>query len=521
MMLRAIPYDDTEQPILAKLSRMYSDKSIDFHQLSILFNDLGLSESICVEVKTAYNITIHPPELRRRKGLKTPANISDEFIVSDSAVYHGLQDNEDSNESAGIHQLAEPSEPEPLSELEGVDKDPWTISFEWLDKDIREVLSDPIRIKHFDEVLELLYAEIQKIQASGDSKVESLSQLANTMISVIDIDKASTHLVDFFQDVTTMTTDDENTPNAQKAALASISSFLTLAILQTLGLEGQERLDEIYDGLIKAWIAPLSLEIPGRTRIALERSLRDLAAHICLAGQAVRVAPEVQADEIPRGGKDTNANRQFALPVRRKVSAGNLRKGKQPEARSSSSLASSQVSEDVGFMPPLQPPNLPTPAPTPSVHSQSSISSLAAPEDSASRRLQAYCSVAVQPSLPTKLSNLLSQWELAGDPATYDWQAAQQAFVDEESENESQAKKRQRTEKRRKRQRQDTAGSSSQPLPKMLGGSQQQAQETQVSSQPTESLLTASQPEPGRFGGAFSKHKKKKFGSQIKRPGFR
>ncbi|KAK4693750.1 RNA polymerase I-specific transcription initiation factor RRN6, partial [Lecanoromycetidae sp. Uapishka_2] len=334
--VRDVQYDKLGRCAMPEKGQMYTDNHICFYQLSILFNDLALSETIYAGSKMNFTSTIDPPELRIRKGsVKTPARVSDEFILSDGVVYHDFRDPEAVIEQAGIYQHSELSEPELLS-----------------------------------------------------------------------------------------------------------------------------------------------------------------------------------------GDDDKFANLQFALPVRRKVSASNLGKSRESTARSSSPLASSQISEDVGFMPSFQPAALPTPELTPSPHSQNSASSLQASEDPASLRLKAYCSLATQPSLPIKMSNILKEWEIGGDPDSYNWEVSQRALHTDESEDESQAKERQQSEKRRKRQRQDTVASSSQPPPKRSEGSQQQAQEAQGSSQPTQSLTTASQPEPGRFGGSHSKHKKKKFGSQGKRPGF-
>lgn len=521
MVLRAVPYDKSTQPTPSGSDQVYIENNICFYQLNILFKDLSLSESLYVDIKTSFDSIIHPPERRtNREVIKTPAKIADEFVVSDGVAYRDFGDPEKSIGQPGIHQRSELSQQDPSLETEGLDEDPWTISFEWLEKDVRGASLNPARTKHLDEILESICSEAEDILAIGNPMVETLLQLANTVVSVVDIDKASTDLTDFFRDLTNMVIDDENISDAQRRDSFFISSVLPLPIQRDLALEGQIQLAQVYDGLIKAWIVPLSLKVPGRARIALEKFVRDLAAQICLASHELRLESGRQDDEGPTDGKITNPNVQFALPVRRKVSASNLRKGKEPATRSSPPLASSQISEDVGFVPPPELATLPTHGPTSSLHSQNSVSSLAASEDPSSRRLQAYCSLAIQPSLPAKMSNLLIQWNTGGDPLNYDWEAAQQALLDDESEDQTQAKKRQRTEKRQKRQRQTTVGPSSQPPPKRLGGSQQQVQETQGSSQPTQALLTASQPEPGRFGGSLVKGRKKKFGSQGKRPGF-
>jgi hypothetical protein len=517
--LKAVPYDSKDGAVPSGLGKLYIENNIHFHQLSVLSNDLALSESLYAALNTDFSSIVRPPDLRtRREVIKTPINVSDEFVVPNGLLDWGLSDSKDLGQQFGIHQRTQRSDQEILSESDGFDENPWTLSFEWLEEGSHELLSEPARTKPFDEVLEFLYTEIENILAIGNPALENLHHLAKIVVTVVDIDKASADLADLVGNVTKISNDNEDSNHAGKAKSVSISSLLPLTIQRDLGLEGQLRLSQVYEGLIKAWIAPLSLRIPARARIALEKLLRDLSAQLCLASHAVRVS-EVEDDDVLPGNEKSGSNLEYALPMRKKVSASNLRKRKEPAARSSSPLASSQISEDVGFMPSSQLASLPTPEPTPSLHSQSSNFSLAATEDSASRRLQAYCSLTIQPSLPTKMSNLLSQWEVGGDPAKYDWEAAQQALISDESEDELRARQRQRKERRRRRQRQDIGGSSSQPQPKTLGASQQQALETQKSSQPTQSLVTASQPEPGRFGGPL-KPKKKKFGSQSKRPGF-
>lgn len=272
-------------------------------------------------------------------------------------------------------------------------------------------------------------------------------------------------------------------------------------------------LSSIYQDLILIWIVPLSRRIPSRTRVALEKVLRDMAGQICLASYAMRTT---KGEEDQNETESLEAGVRFVLPVRRRLSATNLGKGKErADAVSSPPPASLQMSEDAGFMPPSPFAALPTPEPTPSLRSRSSVSSLAGSEDPASQRLRAYASLTPQPVLPTKMSNLLGHWQVGVDPAKYDWEAAQQATVTEdESEDESQARLRQRAEKRRKRQRENTVGPSSQPTPKRLGGNQprqgQTTRDTQGSSQQTERVVTMSQVEPGKFGGRHAKNKKVK-----------
>lgn len=295
-----------------------------------------------------------------------------------------------------------------------------------------------------------------------------------------------------------------------------VSTVLTPTLQADLGIRDIAELSSIYESLIQTWIVPLSRRVPGRARIALEKLLRDMAGQICLASQAMRIDPGTRGDEEEDQPESLEAGTQFVLPVRRRTSATSLGKGKErSDTVSSPPPASSEMSEDAGFMPSSAFVTLPTPEPTPSLRSRSSVSSLTGSEDPASQRLRAYAGLKPQPALPAKLSNLLGQWQVGIDPAKYDWEAAQQATVTEaESEDESQRRQRQQAEKRRKKHRENTVGPSSQPTPKRLGGTQsQQGQKTrdmQGSSQQTDRVVTMSQIEPGKFGGRHAKSKKLK-----------
>lgn len=274
------------------------------------------------------------------------------------------------------------------------------------------------------------------------------------------------------------------------------STLLTPAIRIRLGLENDDSLPKIYECLVRAFITHLSQEIPGRVRIATERTLRDIAAQIYLASRGMRVDSSHIGREEVLGNQVPMANAFFDLPVRKKSSTSDfLSKGKEKATDAISALPSSPISEDSGHMLPghesTAPQNLPLPL----------------SEDSASQRLRALVSLAPQPTLPPKLSNTLSHWTLGDDPATYDWEAAQAVTMTEyEEETELQPKN-----KHRKRPRESMTGSSSQPLPKRWSISQpQQAKAIPGSSQMTEGALAASQPQRGRHGGQVAKVKKPK-----------
>ena len=331
---------------------------------------------------------------------------------------------------------------------------------------------------------------------------------------MVDIDKASGDFVDFLDNIKRLSSENENWSGTDEERQLVVSNILSSTLQAGLGIRDTAELSSIYESLIQTWMVPMSRGIPGRVRIAFEKSLRDLAWRICLASHAIGVDSGTKAKEGKDQQNSSEAGARFVLPVRRRPSVTSLGKGKtRSDALSSPPPASSQMSEDAGFMNSSALEALPTPEATPSLRSRSSVSSLAGSEDPASQRLRAYASLAPQPALPAKMSNLLYHWQLGIDPAKYDWEAAQQANASDDGiEDESRRKRRQRHEKKLKRQRENTVGPALQPMPKRLGDSQpqqgQDAQAMQGSSQQTEKAVTMSQVQPGKFGGRNAKTKK-------------
>ena len=506
VVLQAVPNQTPSEYMPSDLGQLDVTKSVDYYQLSILTHNLTLFEKLYVDVNEASGFSGDPPTTHTRKGFsKTPAHVFDDLIVPDGFDNKGYHSSEENAEGPNVQQDFQHVEAKSTKPNE----DPWTITLGWLEKEIHDFLSE--HSPSFDESLETLFSTVKARLSWEETPLATLHCILNTTISVVDVDKSSADFIQLVEDISRVK-DEGSEGEIGESKQAIVSSVSTPWMRNALKLGDRVQLSTVYDTLIEDWIASLSRGTPGRARIVLEKLLRNLAANISLAGYGMRVVKEVDLSEEAPPGDATVAGAKFVLPIRRMVSASSLKKGKEPAARSSSPLASSQIPLDVGFRPSSPFRTLPTPEPTPSLRSKSSASSLAAAEDPASARLKAYASLAPQPALPIKMSNLLDHWEVGVDPTNYNWEAAQQAFNDEDQiENEAQAEQRQRAQRRRKRQRQDTFGASSQPPSKRLGGSQPQlAQETQFSSQPTESMIIASQIEPGPFGGRLAKPKKKK-----------
>ena len=335
---------------------------------------------------------------------------------------------------------------------------------------------------------------------------------------IFDLDKASLDLHDFIQNIAFNIADHAGDYKSPEMKALTLSSTLTPTLLGFLEVGREAQIADFYHRLVAQWIKPLPSKIHDRVRVALERSLRGLAAQMCLASYAVRFDSDIvnDSDETPR--KNPTTGQQFVLPVRRRLSFNKVQKQKAREVRSSSPPETSQVSADAGFLASSPLRALPTPMPTPSLRSRSSMSSL--PEDAedlASIDLQYFTSLAPQPPLPAELSHgLLGHWVLGADPADYDFETAQQAMTshDEEGDSLGNAKKKEREDRSRKRQGEVMLGRPSPKSPKKAGFSysQQMYVGTPGDSGPTGTLVTASQIEPGRHGGRPKKAKKKRLG---------
>lgn len=345
---------------------------------------------------------------------------------------------------------------------------------------------------------------------------------------VTDVDQASMHLHNM------MTTAAEENGRLKQVHLVS-GSIRPATNADSVAPEELSLL-QIYDSLIRCWITPLALSIPGRVRVMIEKRLREIAAQIYLASYGI------QSEPGPSQNEENMFTEQglFTLPVRRKSSFTNLiKKGKAREAPSRSpSPLSSQIPQDAGFTQSnLQPqsPTLPTPNPTPSLHSTSSASSLSRSEDPASHRLRALATLTPQPLLPSSMQNILGHWTLGTDPEDYDWEAKQAAPETETTETEAQTRRRRKLVKKLKRKRENTLPSSSQSVPSIssqlvppvVSASQPQAvRETQASTQLSEDGAPATQEERGTFGGRPRSKKMKVGGARMaggrkkKRPGF-
>ena len=167
--LRAVKYNLRRGSTLSGLGQIYLEKDVTFYQLSLITNDLALSESLYAQVPKEFKAEVCAPNtVSRLKIAKTPAKILSDFIVPNGYVE---RDHEDSphHRTNGKNLDAEIQ-----ASLTMFEQDPWTISFEWLEDEIHSPLTGASPTRAFDENLDLLQSEIEDKVALGVPTMETL-----------------------------------------------------------------------------------------------------------------------------------------------------------------------------------------------------------------------------------------------------------------------------------------------------------------------------------------------------------
>ena len=185
IVLKALKYESPQGSILSGLGQTYFENNVVFYQLSVFTNDLALSECLYVEVQDESKVELCPPNTFSRLSIaKTPARLLDDFIVPDGYV------DRDDEDSSQMRTAEKESYAESRADLEVLNEDPCTISFEWLENELHGILTDASPTPAFHENLELLQNEIEDKVASANPTMETL------YVKYYDLKKASrTYLV--------------------------------------------------------------------------------------------------------------------------------------------------------------------------------------------------------------------------------------------------------------------------------------------------------------------------------------
>ena len=169
IILQAIRYESPQGSVLSGPGKIFHENGVAFYQLSLLSNDLALFECLYAEVHNHFKAELCPPNTVRHSHIaKTPSKIFDKFIVPDGYIdreYEALPDDRAADEV---------SETQNRASLVVLNEDPHTISFEWLENEIQDTISNAFATVAFDEGLELLRSAIEDRMSSGNMTTESL-----------------------------------------------------------------------------------------------------------------------------------------------------------------------------------------------------------------------------------------------------------------------------------------------------------------------------------------------------------
>ena len=182
--MRAIPYGFNHTKPPSRLGQQYLDCGIKFYQLSVLFQDLSLSEHLYAEAAAGLDFEIRSPDSRIRKQLpKTPKVILDDFVVPD-----GFED-VDSEERLSEMSMEQSPEEKLPSTHRLCDQEARSTSLKWLERKLHVTLSgsDAIVTEDFSEVLQDLYDKIKVKSAVEDRTMRTLYENHSENRSVLHL----------------------------------------------------------------------------------------------------------------------------------------------------------------------------------------------------------------------------------------------------------------------------------------------------------------------------------------------
>ena len=169
MVLKAVDFQSPRDYIPSGLGQIYSESGIVFYQLSLLTNDLALSEGLYVVVPSDFKAEVCLPKTISRSVIaKTPAKVFSDFVVPNGYVdweYEDLSSIPTANEEPDVESRAS---------LAVHQEDPYTISFEWLESEIQDAIIGASPTTDFYQGLELIQNKIEVKLASAVPTMETL-----------------------------------------------------------------------------------------------------------------------------------------------------------------------------------------------------------------------------------------------------------------------------------------------------------------------------------------------------------
>ena len=401
------------------------EAKVDIHQIYQLCHDSKVVTSLCIlskdtNVLESGNLIVAGLERSKsKKSLK--ASPLDDFIIPDEMMIgeDGRQVRDKLDHRVG--------------EMRFADQETWTISRNWLTDIISELVSvapgESRSVASSEEMIVWLLENLQtKITGIHTLYVSSLiaSFLANVLrinllpreLPIEEIDEASASLQSLLDQVDDLALkgeldngfDDDHAGHTLRTV-----STVTPNLAQLLQKGKPEKSDvalvPIYEMILSEWIATLTSRASGRSRVRLQRLIKQVAVQLFLASNGVRIVQKrhtVDDDTEDAPPSDT----EFILPVRKKRSATNLSAYYGSTPIQSSPIDETSKASSHGHDHAAE-------TSKPSISGRSS-NRIYCP----SKNLQDYVVVASQEKLTDSMSKVTNQWAIGDDPNSIDWLVA-------------------------------------------------------------------------------------------------
>ena len=133
LILHSVSYGSHSDSPASGRAEQYSDEGFQFYQLSILNNDLGLSEGLYVRSPTQPTIGLQPPNVRTWKAEQKKPSIYEKDLFIPNAIAWEESLGVANNATSRRNSLPWPAEAE---------DDPRTISLEWLVENLSNTTTD-------------------------------------------------------------------------------------------------------------------------------------------------------------------------------------------------------------------------------------------------------------------------------------------------------------------------------------------------------------------------------------------
>ncbi|KAI9737753.1 MAG: hypothetical protein M1834_009121 [Cirrosporium novae-zelandiae] len=339
-------YHSTKYPTSNK-GAQYKEQGVRFYKLFKQDHQLGLYESLCYTMSSNTWLGLlsvdEPVVVGRSTGPKSSFRVIEHFLADDDEV-----------------DLLQPSSNPWI--IPKQDPGPWTLNLEKIYQYLSEKnASHPPEKSSLDmksclvHLQEMIMKELNEYPSSS----ESLLELLGRQLRVVDVDSDSSDLEIYLQSLI------EDPPNMSYSQTTSRSTellYLDPLNLPELALEGDASfpvLSPTYHRLMNSFMAPLSDQLPGKLRFAVEKHIRQTAAMLCLSAISVHIHDPTLGDE------------QDHITSQPQEPQSQTTKGKERATENPTTPYIFNSSPP----PSAQPPLLPTPSATPSLHSLHSLHS--------------------------------------------------------------------------------------------------------------------------------------------------